>query len=70
MIKLRCLGEDYWSRPVYVTVDQKKKKYYCDVGCGSYRQPSLYSYSGNDPDDGEPDMPLVEKYEIVGEEEE
>jgi len=62
MKKLRFIGVDYWSRPVYKDVDGRLWKD-INLGCGI---PYLYSSSSNDFE-GELDMPLNGEYEIMEE---
>lgn len=56
--RLRQIGVDSWSRPVFMDKDGKLWK---DVNCGD-GEPSLYSASDNDFD-GEPEWPISESYE-------
>ena len=60
MKRLKFIGVDYWSRPVYK--DEKGKLWKdTNLGCGT---PDLYSASSNDFE-GEPDMPIKGEFEIV-----
>lgn len=63
MKKLRFLGIDSWSRPVY---QDETGRLWKDVNLGR-GTPSLHSSSGNDFE-GEPDMPIKGEFEIIKEE--
>ena len=60
MITLRFIGIDGWDRPVY---RDESGQIWKDVnlGCG---EPYLHNAADNDFD-GEPDMPIKNKFEIV-----
>ena len=62
MIKLRLIGIDYWSRPVY---QDESGRLWKDVNLGD-GEPTLHR-AVNDDFDGEPDMPIKGEYEIVRE---
>ena len=61
MKKLKLVGVDYWSRPVY---EDEDGNYWKDVNLGS-GTPYLHSSSPRKDFEGEPDMPLTGDYEIV-----
>ena len=61
MKKLRFIGIDSWSRPVY---QDESGQLWKDVDLGG-GVPSLHSASGNDFD-GEPDMPIRDEFEMEG----
>ena len=60
MKRLHFIGIDSWDRPVY---QDESGRLWKDVnlGCG---EPFLHNASSNDFD-GEPDMPLIDEFEIV-----
>ena len=60
MKKLRLIGIDSWSRPVY---QDESGRLWKDINLGS-GVPSLHSASSNDFD-GEPDMPINDEFEII-----
>jgi hypothetical protein len=60
MRKLKFIGIDSWSRPVY---QDESGQIWKDVNLGR-GEPSLHSSADNDFD-GEPDMPIKGKYEII-----
>ena len=60
MKKLKFVGVDGWSRPVYKDEDGQVWK---DVNLGEGK-PYLHSSVDNDVD-GEPDMPIECEYEII-----
>lgn len=64
MKKLRFIGVDDWSRPVY---RDESGRLWKDVNCGC-GEPSLYSASSNDFE-GEPEMPMKDEFEIITKEE-
>ncbi len=61
MKKLKLIGIDEWDRPVY---QDGSGQIWKDVNLGS-GEPALHS-SADNTFDGEPDMPLNEKFEIIG----
>jgi hypothetical protein len=63
MKKIRLIGVDSWSRPVY---RDESGYLWKDVNLGS-GEPYLHSASDNDFD-GEPDMPITGGFEILTEE--
>lgn len=62
MRKLKFIGIDNWSRPVY---RDEKGKLWKDANLG-YGIPDLHSSSSNDFE-GEPDTPITGEFEIVEE---
>lgn len=61
-VKLKQIGIDYWSRPVYKDPQGKLWK---DVNCGC-GDPALHSSNNNDFE-GEPDMPIqfLRDWEVI-----
>jgi hypothetical protein len=60
MRKLKLIGVDFWSRPVY---EDESGKLWKDINLGS-GEPCLCS-SCNNEFDGEPDMPIKGEFEII-----
>ena len=60
MKELRLIGYDYWDRPVY---QDESGRLWKDINLG-HGNPYLHSSVGNDFE-GEPDMPLVEEFQII-----
>lgn len=61
VLKLKYLGSDEWSRPVYKDQFERLWK---DVSCGSDTIPNLYSVEGYEYE-GEPDLPISRDFEII-----
>ena len=62
MRKLKYVGTDNWSRPVY---KDQSGKFWKDVNLG-YGEPYIHSSSPSKDFEGEPDYPIEGEYEIVG----
>ena len=60
-MKLKYIGEDSWSRPVY---QDQHGHLWKDIHCGNSDTPSLYA-AVNDEYDGEPDQPMEQEFLIV-----
>jgi hypothetical protein len=60
MRKLKFIGVDFWSRPVY---EDESGKLWKDINLGD-GVISLHSSSDN-TFDGEPDMPITGEFEII-----
>lgn len=61
VLKLKYIGEDFWSRPVY---KDQHGTIWKDLDLGDSETPSLYSAVGNDIE-GEPLNPIRKKYQIA-----